>query len=571
MEDQDNHLSQEETDAAEDSPAREALSNEAGSQSGKRRRWIAVVVLLVVAAVALALVMKIGAGRSKAGQPVAAPSFDTATAPPADGASMTVPRPGEIVLTISAEQLESAQIETEAAVALEGASATEAGLRTTGTVQPNAYKETPVFPIAGGIVREVKAELGDRIRQGQVIAVVFSTELAEAQAEYLKMMAELEEHHQHYTRTAELLEIGAVSREELERVTSMHKTAEAKLASVRQQLILLGMTEREADALHDPDQVQSLVTVPAPVSGTVISRTVNPGEVVEKGKELFRVVDLSHVWVIGQVYENDFRSVNIGTHAVVTTPSYPDKTFMGRVSYIDPRVDTQTRTAQVRIEVANGGEALKLGMFVDVSFNATAVPVANRAVTVSQEAIQMIGAKPVVFIATGQAGAFVQREVTMGPEANGLVPVYSGVDAGERVVTRGSFFLRAESMKLNPAQSLTQTLADKKPPIPDARAGSSQMTAAQPQDSGVQSVKILLTNEGYLPGSIRLKRNVPARLTFVRQVEVTCGTELSIPEFGITRDLPLNQPVVVEFTPQKKGEYSFACGMDMLRGKIIVQ
>ncbi|MCI0485732.1 MAG: efflux RND transporter periplasmic adaptor subunit [Blastocatellia bacterium] len=451
-------------------------------------------------------------------------------------------------------------------------------MRTTGTVQPNAYKETPVFPIAGGIVREVKAELGNRVRQAQVIAVVFSTELAEAQAEYLKMLAEQEEHHQHYKRTAELLEIGAVSREELEMVTARHKTAQAKTASARQQLILLGMTEGETDALRKSDQVRSLVTVPSPVSGTVISRSVNPGEVVEKGKELFRVVDLSNVWVIGQVYENDFRSVNVGTRARVTTPSYPGKTFTGRVSYIDPRVDPQTRTAQVRVEVANPGEALRLGMFVDVDFGAAAATAAPTAVTVPRDAIQMIGAKPVVFVSTGQPGVFVQREVITGPEADGLVPVYSGVSAGERVVTSGSFFLRAESMKLNPAQSLNASSGPMAGTLPDERGRSPQAPDAQPNDSGTQkedffpqSVKVLLTDEGYEPASIRLKLNTPARLTFVRQVEKTCGTELVIPEFGIKRDLPLNQPVVVEFTPKKKGEYTFACGMDMLRGKIIVQ
>jgi RND family efflux transporter MFP subunit len=269
------------------------------------------------------------------------------------------------------------------------------------------------------------------------------------------MFAEVEEHHQHHKRTLELVEIGAESREELEQATSNYKSAQARLSSSRQRLMLLGMTSGQIDGLRNPGQVQSLISVLAPSSGTIISRTVNPGEVVEKGKELFRVADLSTVWVIGQVYETDFRMARIGTPAVITTPAYPGRTFNGRVSYSDPRVDPQTRTAQVRVEVANPGEVLKIGMFVDVSFGGSAptVPSEQRVVVVPRAAIQNIGTKQVVFVATAQPGVFVQREVTVGPETNGLVPINSGVSAGEHVVTEGSFLLRAESLKINPGQT----------------------------------------------------------------------------------------------------------------------
>src|SRR5262249_51755069 len=190
----------------------------------------------------------------------------------------------------------------------------------------------------------------------------------------------------------------------------------AALAAQRQQLIQLGMTAGQVDAFKSADQVNSVLQVASPVSGTVISRTVNSGEVVATGKELFRVADLSTVWVIGQVYEKDLASVRETTPAVITTPAYSGKLFNGRVSYIDPRIDPQTRTAQVRIEVANRGQMLKIGMYVDVMLGSGPPPGTTSAVMIPKAAVQRIGSKQVVFVATDQPGTFIQREATVGPE-----------------------------------------------------------------------------------------------------------------------------------------------------------
>ena len=161
--------------------------------------------------------------------------------------------------------------------------------------------------------------------------------------------------------------------------------------------------EKRIDDLRTPDKVAPLITIESPSTGTVISRSVNMGEVVMEGKELFRIADLSSVWVMGQVYENDFALVRVGTQASITTPAFPGKTFTGRISYIDPRVDPATRTAQVRIEVANPSEALRLGMFVDVRLG-DAPQQSGQGVVVPRSAIQSLGAKQVVYIATGEAG-----------------------------------------------------------------------------------------------------------------------------------------------------------------------
>ena len=538
------------------------------------KRWLVVAaVVLVAVIVAAVLLLPRGPGQNSiAGRPVPAPEGAAVPAPSGAPSGGTVPRPGEIVVTLSPDKLQNAQIKTEVVsehVGMPAAGA--AGIRTTGTVQSNAYKEVPVFPIAGGIVRQINVELGNRITRGQPLATIFSSELAEAEAAYLKMAAEVEEHHQHHRRTTELVEIGAVSREDLEQATSMNKTAEANLASARERLILLGMTEKQIDSLHAAQKFpKPLLTVESPASGTLLARSVNVGEVVMQGKEMFRVADLSTVWVIGQIYERDFQAVNIGTPAVITTSAYPDKVLHGRVSYIDPRVDPQTRTAQVRIEIANPREALKLGMFVDVNFGgATEAAAAGQAApAVPRSSVQTIGAKQVVFVATDRSGEFVQRDVSIGLEINGMLPVYGGVSTGERVVTEGSFLLRAESLKLNPTQSMSAAA------VANNRAQLSeppQHDRAKEVEAGLQVASVAVTAKGFQPDTIRLKRGIPARLTFVREIEETCATSVLIPEYNIKRDLPVKEPVVVDFTPTKKGIFDFTCGMKMLSGKIVVK
>jgi RND family efflux transporter MFP subunit len=281
------------------------------------------------------------------------------------------------------------------------------------------------------------------------LAVVFSDELAAAQSRYLTAVAELEEHHKHHRRTTELVEIGAASREEFEQSESMLKKAEAEVASEQQRLLLLGLSPQRVDGLRSSSQVSSEVSLTSPVSGTVINRSANPGEVVEANKEILRVADLSSVWVIGQVYKKDLGHVRVGSSASVTSPAYPGRVFRGQVSYVAPRLDVATRTAQVRIELANPGQMLKIGMYVNVAF-ATIGGSENTVPFVPASAVQNINNQQVVFVATNDPNVFVMRHVRVGPETGGRVPVLEGLLVGDRVVTEGSFTLRAEWLKLHP-------------------------------------------------------------------------------------------------------------------------
>src|SRR5437764_13336001 len=130
------------------------------------------------------------------------------------------------------------------------------------------------------------------------------------------------------------------------------------------------MTAQRIGSLNSTAQISSEVIVPSPASGSVTSRSVNPGEVIEANKELMRITDLSTIWVVGQVYEKDLATVRVGSGANITSDSYPGRVFRGRVSYVDPKIDTATRTAQVRIELNNRGQIFKIGMYVNVAVGA---------------------------------------------------------------------------------------------------------------------------------------------------------------------------------------------------------
>jgi RND family efflux transporter MFP subunit len=352
---------------------------------------------------------------------------------------------GEQRLTLTPEQLRSAQLKIETVG--EAPSTEAAGQMATGVVQANSYKETPVVSLVGGIVRNVSAELGQSVKRGQRVAVVFSNELADAQARYLTAAAVLDEHHRHHMRTAKLVEIGAASRQELEMATSQLRDAESNLANLRQKLMLLGLSAQRIDSLDSTSQISSEVNVTAPNAGTITSRSVNPGEVIEANRELMRVTDLSTVWVVGQVYEKDLATVRVGSGANFTSDAYPGQVFRGRVTYVDPKIEPATRTAQVRIEMANPRQMFKIGMYVNVAFGALGAAEKTVA-TVPKDAVQTIGNQQVVFIATDKDNEFILRPVRLGPESNGVYLVREGLNVGDRVITQGSFLLRAEWLKV---------------------------------------------------------------------------------------------------------------------------
>ncbi len=456
------------------------------------------------------------------GQPVPAPR--TVSFEQGGGNEEMSASTGEQTITIAPEQVERAGIKIESVG--ETLSQDAASVAATGVVQPNAYSETPIISLVGGVVRSVSAQLGENVSRGQTVAVVSSDELAAAQSRYLALQteaqtsrrnyeraakllkisptsrgeldqaqaklktdeAELDEMRRRYNRTVKLARIGASSREELEQDRTKLKTAEAELeqsrkqfgrasevarlapvsnaefeqatvklrtnesdlAAARQRLIVIGLSTQKVNALRVPSQISSELAVTAPISGTITARSVNQNEVVEANKELMKVTNLSSVWVIAQVYEKDLGRIRAGSGASVTTDAYPGRLFRGQVTYIAPEINQDTRTAQVRVELENPGQILKIGMYVGVAFGAMGTAEMTAPV-VPAAAVQNINNRQTVFVVTDKPNVFILKLVRLGTENGGRYVVLEGLNVGDEIVTEGSFLLRAEWLKQHPA------------------------------------------------------------------------------------------------------------------------
>jgi cobalt-zinc-cadmium efflux system membrane fusion protein len=328
----------------------------------------------------------------------------------------------------------------ELATAFEGRAATE--LRLPGVVQANAYREVAVTSLVPGRITQVHAELGSRVAAQQPLATVYSPELSEAQTAFIAARAEQVTHQQRQTRTQRLAAIGAASREELEMHEAERARVDAAVEIARARLSLLGIPEERTQRLTGPQDVVTTMAVRAPLAGVVTQRTANVGLNIDTSTPLFTVTDLSTVWVVADLYERDFSRVRVGSPATLTSAAYPGTAIRGRVSYIDPQVQADTRTAKLRIEVPNGSGQLRLGMFVNAQVGEDA---ARSGVLVPKGALQAIGSDTVVYVVDpADTSRFVERKVEVAHTTDGQALIVTGLRAGERVVADGAFFLRAE-------------------------------------------------------------------------------------------------------------------------------
>src|SRR5713101_754516 len=383
-----------------------------------------------------------------AGATVALRRTEGTRTPAATIAAVPTPAPaepaGDVEVVLSPDARARAGIKTAPVTAV----STGNVVTVPGSVMANAYREVKVTPIAPGIVTKVHADLGTVVRRGAPLLTLFSADLADSQTKYMSMSAMLEADHKKLERTRKLVEIGAASRQDLEEITAVHEAHATEVEAARQRLQLLGLSAEQVRALTGTSQVVSSIVVPAPIAGVITSRSANLGQVVAMGQELLSVTDLSEVWVVGDLYEQDFKTVTVGSQAAITTPAYPGLTLHGRVSYIDPRVDPQARTAKARIEVPNSDGRLRLGMYVTVSFTTAGASV----VVVPRSAVQAVGDRQVLFVPVeGEEGKFIQRQIRVGEPIGDNYPVLAGLRPGDVVVTEGSFFLRAESLRNSPS------------------------------------------------------------------------------------------------------------------------
>jgi membrane fusion protein, heavy metal efflux system len=235
-------------------------------------------------------------------------------------------------------------------------------LSVTGSVFPDIARELPVISLANGRVVDIRARLDDNVKKGQLLFSVQSPDISAAFDTYVKAVADEDLANKAWVRAQDLYQHGAISKSMLEQADDTERDAKADLVAAEEQLKIFGV---------DKDHPSPIVNVYAPVSGVIVAQNIT--EAAAAGVNLsgsataFTVADLSTVWILCDVYENDLPKVHLGQEAQIRLDAYPDHPLTGRISDIGPVLDPNIRTAKVRIEVPNPG-MLRLGMFVTATF-----------------------------------------------------------------------------------------------------------------------------------------------------------------------------------------------------------
>jgi membrane fusion protein, heavy metal efflux system len=309
-------------------------------------------------------------------------------------------------------------------------------LRLTGAVAYNAFNTTPVITQVGGPVSRILVVPGQHVKTGQPMLDVSSPDYSQLLDAYLKAADAFRLADKNWVRAQDLYQHHAIAQRDLEQAESDRNQAQADLNAADQGMRILGI-KNPGDLAKAPSS--ALIPVLAPIGGEVVERLVSPGQVVQAGQtQAFTISDLSNVWVLANVYQADLAAVRTGDDVVVETDSYPDR-FHGRISYVSPALDPNTRTLQARIVVDNPGEKLKRDMYCTVMVTAGFI---NNAIAVpDSSALRDDNNQPFVYVAIS-ANQFGRRDVEIGESLDGKTHILRGLSPGERVVGDGSLFLQ---------------------------------------------------------------------------------------------------------------------------------
>lgn len=303
-------------------------------------------------------------------------------------------------------------------------------LNVTGTVNPDISRNVPVISVASGRIVEVHARLGDTVTKGQLLLKVQSADIAQAFSEYRQALADEKLAKSQLERAKTLYERGAIAQKDVEVAEDAESKAGVAVETATDHLKVLGA---------DPNSPTSLVSVYAPASGVITDQQVTAAAGTQglASPNAFTISDLSHVWIVCDVYENDLRFVRGGEYADIHLNAYPNLVLRGRVDNISPVLDPNLRTAKVRLEVPNSG-VLRFGMFVTATFHGQEKQA--RAV-VPASAILHLHDRDWVYV-PAENHQFRRVEVTGGEMLPGSLQIVSGIQPGQQVV-RNALVLQA--------------------------------------------------------------------------------------------------------------------------------
>jgi len=302
-------------------------------------------------------------------------------------------------------------------------------LTVTGTVSPDVSRSVPVISIATGRVVEIHARLGDTVKKGQLLLRVQSADMSSAFSDYRKAVADEKLAHIQFERAKLLYDKGAISLNDFQTAEDVENKAQVDVENTTERLRVLG---------GSTDHPAAVVDIRAPVSGVITDQQVtNAAGVAGLGSpNPFTISDLSSVWILCDVYENDLPGLHVGETAEIRLNAYPDKEFSGRISNVLPVLDPTLRTAKVRIEVHNPG-LMRVGMFVTATFHGQKKETHT---VVPATAILHLHDRNWVYIPTGDK-KFRRAEVTVGQIlANNMQEIVSGLQTGQQVVQNALVF-----------------------------------------------------------------------------------------------------------------------------------
>jgi cobalt-zinc-cadmium efflux system membrane fusion protein len=325
------------------------------------------------------------------------------------------------------------------AVTSVGEGETVENLRVPARVEVDEHRVARIGAAVTGRVTQINAILGQRVRRGAVLATLHSAELSAAQLAYLKAVSQEDLQRRAVERAKLLFASDVIGAAELQKRESELAQAQAELRASHDELKVLGMTEGAIDKLAASRAVHSLSSVTATLDGTVIDRRVTQGQVVQPADVLFAVADLSHVWLVAEVPEQQADLVKKGEAAEAEIPALGRRRIAGRLIFVSDTVNPETRTVTVRMDVENPDRAIKPEMLASMLIRGRP----QRRLVVPAAAVVRENNRDHVFVQLDPT-RFQLRPVTLGEESGGFVPVLGGLKRGEMVVTQGAFHLNNE-------------------------------------------------------------------------------------------------------------------------------
>jgi cobalt-zinc-cadmium efflux system membrane fusion protein len=314
-----------------------------------------------------------------------------------------------------------------------------------GTVAPNQHALAEVTTLVRGRVVDVYADLGQQVKTGDLLALLYSGELGMAQSAYLKADARLYVAERSFERAKMLLAEKVIGLAEAQRRKGDMLSIQAEKREARDRLELYGMSDEHIRKLDQDHTIRSYVPIMAPFDGRVIARNLTKGEVVETTEKLFTVADLSEVWVLGNIPEKDIPFIQQDETGPsqkidILINAYPNRVFHGKLTYVGDVLEARTRTMNLRIEVPNADRKLKPEMYATIRVYSE--PEKN-VLAVPEQAIQRERDRKFVFVQR-EEGIFEVRDVTLGESNGQVVKVLEGLREGEKIVTAGAFILKSE-------------------------------------------------------------------------------------------------------------------------------